>query len=223
MGTQQQRFEADDRRVTRRQMRDRLDAGEALDRDRRHDPAHAGAGARVVVDVDDVDALALPQRGGRLEQAALLPPSGGSSCTEMTNSPSRSMRWSSVSRARPPAQPAGRAPAPRNGRPGGGSRRPPGRIAATWAGVVPQQPPISRAPSSRAWAANSPKYSGVACGKTIRGPEMLARPTFGSAASARRRRPSRERRAARRRARHRGSRRSPPGRAPPAARPRPRP
>ena len=40
-----------------------------------------------------------------------------------------------------------------------------------------------RAPSARACAANSPKYSGVACGKTTRCPDMLARPTFGSTAS----------------------------------------
>ena len=40
-----------------------------------------------------------------------------------------------------------------------------------------------RAPSVRAWAANSAKYSGVACGKTTRVPDMLASPTFGSAAS----------------------------------------
>ena len=40
-----------------------------------------------------------------------------------------------------------------------------------------------RAPSSRACAANSAKYSGVACGKITRSPARLARPTFGSAAS----------------------------------------
>ena len=48
---------------------------------------------------------------------------------------------------------------------------------------MPQQPPISRAPSARACAANSAKYAGVACGKTMRWPLMLASPTFGSAAS----------------------------------------
>ena len=37
-------------------------------------------------------------------------------------------------------------------------------VAAISAGVVPQQPPITRAPRSRACAANSAKYSGVACG-----------------------------------------------------------
>ena len=59
------------------------------------------------------------------------------------------------------------------------------RIAAICAGVVPQQPPISPAPSRRAWAANSLKYSGVACGKITREPARLARPTFGSAARTR--------------------------------------
>ena len=38
------------------------------------------------------------------------------------------------------------------------------RIAAISAGVVPQQPPIMPAPRLRACAANSAKYSGVACG-----------------------------------------------------------
>ena len=53
------------------------------------------------------------------------------------------------------------------------------------AGVVPQQPPMIPAPSARACAANSPKYAGVACGNTIRLPDMLASPTFGSTASTR--------------------------------------
>ena len=56
------------------------------------------------------------------------------------------------------------------------------RIAAICVGVVPQQPPMMRAPSSWAWAAKSAKYSGVACGKTTRWPARLARPTFGRAA-----------------------------------------
>ena len=44
-------------------------------------------------------------------------------------------------------------------------------------------PPISRAPSARARAAKSAKYSGVACGNAMRAPVIVARPTFGSAAS----------------------------------------
>ena len=47
----------------------------------------------------------------------------------------------------------------RRARPGARPRSP-SRIAAISAGVVPQQPPISRAPRSRACAANSAKYSG---------------------------------------------------------------
>ena len=39
------------------------------------------------------------------------------------------------------------------------------------------------APNARACAANWPKYAGVACGNTMRCPDMLARPTFGSTAS----------------------------------------
>jgi hypothetical protein len=56
------------------------------------------------------------------------------------------------------------------------------RIAAICTGVVPQQPPMMRAPSSRACAANSAKYSGVACGKTTRSPARLASPTFAERA-----------------------------------------
>ena len=51
---EQDRLEPGQRHVARRQVRDRLDAGEALDRDRGHDPAHARAGARVVVHVDEL-------------------------------------------------------------------------------------------------------------------------------------------------------------------------
>ena len=81
-----------------RQVRDRLDAARALDRDRRHDAAHPRAGARVVVDVDEVRLARLASARGRPRRArALFAPSGGSSWTETTNSCSRSIRASSVS------------------------------------------------------------------------------------------------------------------------------
>ncbi len=51
---EQERLEPVDRRVARRQVRDRLDPGVALDRDRGHQPAHARSRARIVVHVDDL-------------------------------------------------------------------------------------------------------------------------------------------------------------------------
>ena len=51
---EQERLEAGNRHVARRQVRDRLDPRRPLDRDRSHDPAHPGPRARVVVDVDEV-------------------------------------------------------------------------------------------------------------------------------------------------------------------------
>ncbi len=89
--------------------------------------------------------------------ASGLAPSGGSTCTEIANSPSRRSRSSRVSpvagsngatclRSRTRKEPAGLRPASTAS-----------RIAAIWAGVVPQQPPITRAPSARACAANSAK------------------------------------------------------------------
>ena len=95
---------------------------------------------------------------------AFEPPSGGSSCTETTHSPSRSIRasvvsagasstWIAVSRSR-------KTSGARGSRASSIERR----IAAISAGVVPQQPPMIFAPSRRACAANSAKYSGEACG-----------------------------------------------------------
>ncbi len=84
-------------------------------------------------------------------------PSGGSSCTETTNSPSRSIRASRVSDS---GAAGGRACARSRTRIEPDGRRPSStaaRIAAICAGVVPQQPPIRPAPSARACAANSPK------------------------------------------------------------------
>ena len=95
---------------------------------------------------------------------ALLPPSGGSSWTVTTQSPSRKARSSPVSRcSSPSATKSSRSPKTSGAR---GSRF---TVSASWiaaisVGVVPQQPPITRAPRSRACAANSAKYSGVACG-----------------------------------------------------------
>src|SRR5438309_224191 len=50
VGAEEDRLEAGERHVARRQMRNGLDAGEPLDGDRRHDPAHSRARPRVVVD-----------------------------------------------------------------------------------------------------------------------------------------------------------------------------
>ena len=58
------RLEPEHRRVARRQVRDRLEPGRALDRGRDHQRAHPGARGRVVVDVDE------PHEARRLELAA---------------------------------------------------------------------------------------------------------------------------------------------------------
>ena len=115
--------------------------------------------------------------------ACALPPRGGSISTETTNSPSRSFRWRSVSRSGSLAETTISRSRTTSCVRGLRSSSTALRIAAISVGVVPQQPPMIRAPSSRACAANSAKYSGVACGKITRSPARLARPTFGSAAS----------------------------------------
>ena len=115
--------------------------------------------------------------------ACAFPPRGGSISTETTNSPSRSFRWRSVSRSGSAAETTISRSRTTSCVRGLRSSSTAFRIAAISVGVVPQQPPMMRAPSSRACAANSAKYSGVACGKMTRSPARLARPTFGSAAS----------------------------------------
>ncbi len=68
MCAEQERLEPGDRRVPRRQVRDRLDPGEALDRDGGHDPAHPRPRARVVVDVDELPAARVAHGARRLDQ-----------------------------------------------------------------------------------------------------------------------------------------------------------
>src|SRR5262245_25788385 len=67
MGTEEQGLEPGDRRVPRRQVGDRLEPDDSLDRGGGHEAAHARTGARVVVDVDDVDVPRRPQGTGELE------------------------------------------------------------------------------------------------------------------------------------------------------------
>ena len=75
------------------------------------------------------------------------------------------MRASSVSSAPPSSRGSGSARSiTSSGALGSRSSSTAEAIAAISSGVVPQQPPISLAPSRRAWAANSAKYSGVAWG-----------------------------------------------------------
>ena len=93
-----------------------------------------------------------------------LPPLGGSSSTETTNSPLRSLASSSVSTVSASAR-IGSSRSTSCSATAGGRRSLTARLmAATCSGVVPQQPPMSTAPSARAWAAYSPKYSGLAFG-----------------------------------------------------------
>jgi hypothetical protein len=69
---EQLRLEARDRRVSRCQMRNSLDPGEALDRDGRHQAAHARPRAGIVVDVDDVRLARLANRSRHFEQRAVV-------------------------------------------------------------------------------------------------------------------------------------------------------
>ena len=117
---------------------------------------------------------------------ATLPPSGGSSWTETTNSPVASSRASSVGSSCARRRDGGLAPR--------------ARVRRLWRGAVlvdrlrgsPRSARASCRSSRRSGArraharraANSPKYSGVACGNESRAPVIVASPTFGSAASA---------------------------------------
>ena len=67
MRAEQERLQPRDRRVARGLVRDRLEPDRPLDRDRAHDPAHPGAGARVVVDVDELGGARVLQRLRDLE------------------------------------------------------------------------------------------------------------------------------------------------------------
>ena len=89
--------------------------------------------------------------------ASLLPPCGGSSSTETTHSPSRRARARPVSPCAAGAVGARSRWASTGGVVGARSTATASAIAAICAGVVPQQPPMMRAPRARAWAANSPK------------------------------------------------------------------
>ena len=93
-----------------------------------------------------------------------LPPLGGSSSTETTNSPLRSLASSSVSTASASAR-IGSSRSTSCSATAGARRSLTARLmAATCSGVVPQQPPIEDRTSARAWAAYSPKYSGTRIG-----------------------------------------------------------
>ena len=185
---------------------------------RRHDPAHPRARARVVVHVDELRLARVAHRARGRDQRLRV---RAERRVELHGDDERRRRRAAAAScvgslarrdAASPARARGRAASP-TARRSRRSRRGSPRSAP---GVVPQQPPMIAAPSARACAANSPKYAGVACGKTMRCPDMLARPTFGSAASGApdvshlreraRARPPGRRRGSRRRRRRRASR-----------------
>ena len=94
-------------------------------------------------------------------------PRGGSSSTVTTNSPASSLRWKVVgarSRRSPTVSPAVGARTVMVGRgvsrAAGRFRSRASRIAAMCCGVVPQQPPTTRAPASTMRAAYSAMYVG---------------------------------------------------------------
>ncbi len=99
--------------------------------------------------------------------ASVAVPLGGSSCIETTNSP----RASSVATREVLGEPAGAAATSGGGAVSGERRMRSGVIPSTafatarmCSGVVPQQPPIRRAPRRAASRANQAKYSGEECG-----------------------------------------------------------
>src|SRR5581483_10779831 len=71
---QQERLQPGNRGVARREVRDRLDAREALDRDGGHDPAHPRSRPRVVVDVDELSTSGVADGAGGLDQRLWVRP-----------------------------------------------------------------------------------------------------------------------------------------------------
>ena len=96
--------------------------------------------------------------------ARLSPPSGGSSWIETTNSLRAEQLLQLGLMLFVAVDDRQASLVDVSGRDGGRFASIAPRIAAISAGVVPQQPPITPAPRLRACAANSAKYSGVACG-----------------------------------------------------------
>ena len=125
----------------------------ALDRRRGHERVHPRARHRVVVDVDEADLAGVLRACAatlehRLERCR---PCGGSSSTETTHSPLAERRAASarlLALGSPSASGELALARRRAARAARGPRRPRARIAAICAGVVPQQPPMIRAPSS---------------------------------------------------------------------------
>ena len=74
----------------------------ALDRRRDHERAHAGAGGRVVVDVDEADLSGVLERFRHFEEAAARAAERRVGLDETTHSPSRSARARPVSRCSSP-------------------------------------------------------------------------------------------------------------------------
>src|SRR4051794_12476284 len=183
MRAEEHGLEPVDRRIARREMRDRLDAREALDRDTRHQAAHAGTRSWVVVHVDE---LRLPRvaHGPRSREKRLsvraerwveLHRHDELAALEKLLQPRRLFHRHGSDLQLAPAEEEGgsrlrvlvdRGPDRRDPR-----RRRPAAPA--------DDPGTERACLRRKF----PKYAGVACGKTMRCPDKLASPTFGSAAS----------------------------------------
>ena len=153
--------------------------------------------------------------------AVLVPPLGGSSSTLTTHSPvaqrARELRLALRLRRRGGEQ-LGLAGLERRTRGRRCSSSAP-RIDSICAGVVPQQPPMMRAPSALAWAANSAKYSGVECGIDDAAADDAGEADVRQGRERQLRvAASRRARSARRAGRRRGCCRSRPRRAAPAAR-----
>ena len=158
MRPEELRLDPEHRRVARRQVRDRLEARRPLDRARDHEGADPGPRCRVVVHVDEADEhprprARAPPRAGRartLRAGVELHRDDELALAQRRAEPRLELLLAERDRDLRARRACSRA---RTGR----SASIAALIAAISVGVVPQQPPITRAPRSRACAANSAK------------------------------------------------------------------
>ena len=170
VGAEQLRLERHQVPVAGREVDEALEVEIVLDAERDGEAAHPDAGHRRVADVDEVDAR--PRRGGGRPRSSARSGSSAAGRSRPRRRTGRSARAPSpAGSAAAPRRPSDRAPpddrsssrrpsAPCGGAGGRGRARGPGapalagaiassaaRIAATWSGVVPQQPPTIDAPA----------------------------------------------------------------------------
>ena len=148
MRAEERRLEAGDGEVAGCQVRDRLDPGDALDRRGGHEAAHARARAWVVVHVDDVDVTRFLELACELEHRVRVAAARGVDLDrdcELARAQLALQRRLALGSG---AGESGSGSRTTSGAPGRRRSSIAARIAAISVGVVPQQPPTIRAPSS---------------------------------------------------------------------------